>query len=86
MDFSFATSSRILVGPGVRAEAAAAAKALGERALLVTGQRAERADWLRDQLGDVGVSTAVFRVGGEPTLDTVRAGTCLLYTSPSPRD
>ena len=77
MQFSFATSGRIVVGPGVREQAAEAARRLGERALLVTGSLAERSDWLRDRLEASGVATHSFRVIGEPTLDTVRAGSAV---------
>jgi alcohol dehydrogenase class IV len=75
LDFAFATAKRIVMGPGVRTQAAAAARALGTRALLVTGQSAERAGWLLDQLDQAGAAPTVFRVPGEPTLDTVRSGT-----------
>lgn len=74
MDFAFATARRIVVGSGVRRQAAAAARAFGRRALLVTGQHTERAGWLLDQLDQAGVRPTVFRVAGEPTLDTVRKG------------
>jgi alcohol dehydrogenase class IV len=74
VEFSFATAGRIRVGPGVRQEAAAAASQLGARALVVTGQRSERAGWLLDQLDSAGLHPTTFAVAVEPTLDTVRAG------------
>jgi alcohol dehydrogenase class IV len=71
--FEFATASRILFGEGVIAEVPAAAAALGRRALLVTGSNPDRAGTLRAALHSAGVSTVIFPVAGEPTLDLIRS-------------
>ncbi len=68
MRFEFATSGRIVFGPGSIAELGPAAKALGSRALVVTG--------LAD--GETPVPStlecALFSVRGEPTTDLAREG------------
>jgi alcohol dehydrogenase class IV len=56
-------------------EAGAIAKAFGERALVVTGRDAKRAELLLKILKAAGVSTAIFPVVGEPELSTVERGT-----------
>lgn len=74
MRFEFATSARILFGPGTLKEAGPAARALGRRSLVVTGKTRERADPLRAALRAAGVDQVVFAVASEPTADMVRAG------------
>lgn len=76
MRFEFATASRILFGPGALAEVGPAAAGLGRRALIVTG-KAGRAERLQAALRAAGVAQVSFAVAGEPTTDTVRAGTRL---------
>jgi alcohol dehydrogenase class IV len=71
--FEFATASRILFGEGVLAEVPAAAAALGRRAVLVTGSSPERAEPLRAALHAAGVSTVLFAVPGEPTVELIRS-------------
>jgi alcohol dehydrogenase class IV len=71
--FEFATATRILFGEGVLAEVPAAAAALGRRALLVTGSSPDRAGSLRAALHSAGVSTVIFPVAAEPTLDLIRS-------------
>jgi alcohol dehydrogenase class IV len=66
--FEFATPARILFGPGTLAEVAPAARAMGSRALLVTGRRPRLA----------GLEGVLFQVPGEPTVDAVREGVKLL--------
>jgi len=75
MRFEFATAGRILFGEGVAAEAAPAAAAMGRRVLLVTGGNADRAAPLARALQVAGVTAAPFRILGEPTIDTIAAGT-----------
>jgi alcohol dehydrogenase class IV len=72
MRFEFATASRILFGRGTLLEAAAAARELGRRALLVTGSSPERAARLLETLASAKVETVVFSVPHEPTVDLVR--------------
>lgn len=74
MNFEFATATRILFGPGTLREAGPIAKALGNRALVVTGQAAQRASPLLTVLGAAGVESVTFSVAGEPTADSVREG------------
>ncbi len=75
MRFEFATAGRIVFGEGSVSEAAAAASGMGRRVLLVTGKRADRAAVLARTLEAAGVSVAPFRVSGEPSIDTIAAGT-----------
>ncbi len=74
MRFEFATATRILCGEGVVREVAPAAKALGARALLVTGRSAERAAPLRAELQAAGMACSGLAVEGEPTVELVRRG------------
>ena len=74
MRFEFATATRILFGSGVMSEAALAAKALGRRALVITGKDAGRAAPLVEGLRAHGIATEAFGVTGEPTVELVRAG------------
>jgi alcohol dehydrogenase class IV len=74
MRFEFATATRILFGPGALSEAAPAAKALGRRALVVTGQDGGRAAPLIEMLEAQGVDAVPASVAGEPTVELVRAG------------
>jgi alcohol dehydrogenase class IV len=66
--FEFATAARIVFGAGKSAEIAAAARAMGHRAMLVGSPR-----W-RHLLPEAEVA---FEVRGEPTVDVARAGTAL---------
>ena len=74
MRFEFATATRILFGSGVMSEAALSAKALGRRALVITGKDAGRAASLVEGLRAHGIATEGFGVTGEPTVELVRAG------------
>jgi alcohol dehydrogenase class IV len=73
--FEFATATRIVFGAGTLSEAGAAAKAMGSRALLVTGRTAARAGALRELLAAEEVGTVEFAVSGEPTTEVARLGT-----------
>ena len=75
MPFEFATAARIVFGVGAASEAAPAAAAMGRRALLVTGERADRAAALARAIEAAGVTVAPFRVSGEPAIDMIAAGT-----------
>ena len=72
--FEFATAGRILFGPGTLREAGPIAKCLGNRALIVTGRRVDRAERLLALLREHAVTTVPFSVPGEPEIDSVLAG------------
>lgn len=72
--FEFATAQRILFGEGRLKEIGALARALGERALVVTGAHPQRAQPLLDLLGAAQVQAVVFSVAGEPTVADAVAG------------
>ncbi|MEP7357612.1 MAG: iron-containing alcohol dehydrogenase, partial [Anaerolineales bacterium] len=74
MNFEFATAARVRFGLGVRHEAAAAVAALGQRVLLVTGQRAEPAEALADELRAAGLEITRFIISGEPNIAAVADG------------
>jgi len=74
MRFEFGTATRILFGPGVAAEVAGAAAALGRRALVVTGRGVERSGSLVERLNTRNVGVEILSVAGEPTIQIVRAG------------
>jgi len=69
MQFAFATATRILFGEGMVREAAPAARAMGRRALVVTGASRGRASALIAELDAV-----PFGVAGEPSLASIRLG------------
>lgn len=73
--WEFATAGRILFGPGTRRQLAAAARALGSRALIVTGRHLANDDaWAALEIDIDLNASARFVVDGEPTCDTVRDG------------
>ena len=74
MRFEFATATRILFGEGTVREVAPAAKAMGARALLVTGRSVERAATLRGELQAGGMACCGLRVDGEPTVELIQHG------------
>ncbi len=74
--FEFATATRVLFGAGRLAEAPEVVRALGgRRVMIVTGSTPVRAAPLREGLDRLGLSTVLFRVEGEPTLELAREGT-----------
>jgi alcohol dehydrogenase class IV len=74
--FEFATATRVLFGVGRLAEAPEVVRALGgHRVMIVTGNTPARASPLREGLDRQGLSTVLFRVEGEPTLELAREGT-----------
>ncbi len=76
MQFAFA-ARKILFGPGTAAQAAGEAARIGKRALLVTGRNPERAADFSRRLAQAGVDPVLFRVAGEPEIETVAAGAAL---------
>lgn len=77
MRFEFATAGRILFGPGVLHEIGPLARALGRRALVVTGKNPARAEPLLALLKQEDLTWHVFPVAGEPTTEVARAGAAL---------
>jgi alcohol dehydrogenase class IV len=74
MHFEFATASRIVFGPGTVQQVPAAAKAFGQRALLVVGGSGRVTDALVRALDSAGVAVSEFHVPQEPTVELVLAG------------
>jgi alcohol dehydrogenase class IV len=74
MRFEFATATRILFGPGAVSEVAPAARAMGRRALVVTGKDGERGAPLIGKLRAQGLAVVTFSAEEEPTVPLVRAG------------
>jgi alcohol dehydrogenase class IV len=75
MNFEFSSATRIIFGPGAIREVGPLARTAGRCALIVTGRRVERAQRLFELLRQHGVNSILFPVAGEPTIETVRAGT-----------
>jgi alcohol dehydrogenase class IV len=74
MRFEFATTTRILFGPGTLREVAPLARAMGSHALVVTGGSADRAAPLLSGLTAAGIGYVTFAVSSEPTLGLVEDG------------
>lgn len=75
MPFEFATATRILFGPGTLQKAGPSLAEFGQRALVVTGRSAPRAQPLLALLEKQNIQTELFCVPGEPTIETVVRGT-----------
>jgi alcohol dehydrogenase class IV len=75
MNFEFATSNRILFGPGRFGEAGVLSAELGKRAFVLTRESSDRADPLIGQLRNSGVACTAFPVSHEPTVTLVREAT-----------
>jgi len=71
-DFEFATTARVVFGPGRSADLPALVNGWGERVVVVTGSRPDRHRALIEALP---MAVAVVPVGGEPTVDMARAAT-----------
>ncbi len=74
LDFEFTTATRILFAPGSLSKIGPIAAEMGKRALAVAGSRSERGAVLPELLSIAGVSSTLFGVRGEPTVDVVRKG------------
>lgn len=81
MRFEFSTADHIVFGPGSVHEIIPAASTLGRRCLLLAGKKGPRWDVLPDLLSEKGISTALYRVDGEPTTASVIAGAGLARQS-----
>ncbi len=75
--FEITTAARIVFGAGTLPEAGPAARALGQRALVVVGSVKASAERLLGILEECGVSSIVLPIAAEPTTETVRAGKSL---------
>ncbi len=75
--FEFATATRIIFGNGTLSQIGGVARNFGSRALVVTGQNPSRAETLLRLLRANSIETIVFRVSGEPKLETVESGSAL---------
>jgi alcohol dehydrogenase class IV len=73
--FEFATATRIIFGAGKLAEVGQIARAMGSRALVITGRDITRAERLLDLLSDAGVGYVTFGVEAEPTIEVTLDGT-----------
>lgn len=74
MQFEFGTASRIVFGRGAIKQLPELARTCGRHALVVTGRSTQRAAPALEALHQSGISSKLFAVEGEPTLDTVRQG------------
>jgi alcohol dehydrogenase class IV len=72
--FEFATTSRIIFGPGTLKEVPALAARMGGRPLVVTGKNTERAAPLLDLLKTTGMQPLTFGILGEPTIEMILEG------------
>lgn len=73
--FELAAPARIVFGAGTVGQIGGIARALGERALLVTGRSRRHEAAVAGPLAAAGVGWTPFAVDGEPTVAMARAGT-----------
>jgi alcohol dehydrogenase class IV len=71
MQFEFATSNRIIFGPGTVKEVASIASEMGDQAFVIVGRTLNRAQPLLEMLNEQGLDYETFNVPGEPTTDLV---------------
>ncbi|MHC4458426.1 MAG: iron-containing alcohol dehydrogenase [Planctomycetota bacterium] len=69
MRFEFATTTRIIFGPGAIKEVPSIASRMGGRAFVVVGRTLKRAQPLLEKLKEQGLEYEIFNVPGEPTTD-----------------
>lgn len=74
MRFEFATAARIVFGAGTLAEIGPAARALGRRALIVTGRDPGRSLRCAELLARAGTEHGTFALQREPTTDDILQG------------
>jgi alcohol dehydrogenase class IV len=77
MQFEFATTDRIILGPGTLRDAGPAIKSAGKRPLVVTGKTIQRAEPLLQLLRDNNIEPTTFSVSGEPKIQTIRDAVAL---------
>jgi len=75
--FEFATAGRIIFGNGVSQRIGELGRELGQRALLAYGVSLEQCQGLRERLEAAGVSTALYAVAGEPSVESIQQGVAL---------
>lgn len=75
MPFEFATTTRIVFGPGTLQQLPSAVRELGRRPLLVTGRNPARAQPALDLLASASLSAATFSIVNEPTTDDITRAT-----------
>ena len=74
MHFEFTTAGRIEFGSGKLAVLKGILPAFGTRVFLVSGKEAARAEPLLADLKSYGITSELYNVSGEPTLDVVQLG------------
>lgn len=74
MHFDFCTANRIIFGSGSLQQVGSLAAELGNRVLVVTGGKVERADGLLRLLRKENLICDCFSVSGEPTIETMMRG------------
>ncbi|HEU5486064.1 MAG TPA: iron-containing alcohol dehydrogenase [Microlunatus sp.] len=75
MTFTLSAPGDIRFGPGRLSEVPEVlAGWAADRVLVVTGRSAQRAQRLIDALSEAGITVVTFPVGGEPSIEVVRAG------------
>lgn len=74
MRFEFTTPGRIVFGQGTIGEVVEAAPSLGSRCLVVTGKNPYRWNSLLARLRNKGVTVEIYRVSGEPSMETILSG------------
>ncbi len=74
MRFEFATSARIVFGPGTLAEMRTLAPEFGRHALVVTGRDPRRVQRLLELLAGAKLAATTFAIAHEPTTDDVVRG------------
>lgn len=77
MEFTFATSARIVFGAGSLARLGEVVSSLGSRVLLVTGSGKSGPEKARASLTEAGLIVFEYMVEGEPDVDLVQAATQL---------
>ncbi|MGA2591681.1 MAG: iron-containing alcohol dehydrogenase [Bryobacteraceae bacterium] len=77
MRFEFATAARIVFGAGTVRDIPAAAREMGQRALLVTRRSANFENNFEGSFEKMGIAGMPFPIHGEPTVDLIRQGTQL---------
>ncbi len=75
--FEFTSAGRIVFGRGAADQLTPSVRALGRRALVVTGRHPSRHAPLVESLNQSGVHVEMFAVPSEPSVDQVRRGTLL---------
>jgi len=71
MQFEFATARKIIFGRNSLSKVAPLAAGLGDRALLITGRKNDRAGKICEELQHQGMEATMYAVCGEPTAPTV---------------